>query len=243
LKEEVRFHAQWRREYPTQAFREEYLVMDALGRGRLLGFVYGVRLYDDADRWSHGGAENIYIDGEAEQVFLRGSGGEDTFGTSYGGALHAPETHLYVGIPYYYHEDVGQARPAQRLGAYRFFEEDEIRFKRSIHFRFGCVANDISSTAYWYQTEPTGGFSGCPHGTRCCRGRSLDAESMTFSMSREASGGCAGRLRTLGEKVWGRRFLLSGNLTLRRPMMGVSKRVRPGFIRPPGIRISKLRVG
>ena len=154
LKEDMRFHAKWRREYPTQAFREEYLVMDAVGRGRLLGFVYGVRLYDDTARWSHGGAENIYIDGELEPAFLRGSGGEDTFGTSYGGALHTPETHLYVGMPYYYHEDVGQARPAQRLGAYRFFEEEAITFKKSIQFRFGCVANDICSTAYWYQTEP-----------------------------------------------------------------------------------------
>ena len=36
---------------------EEYLMLDAVGRGRLLGFVLGVRLYDDVDRWSHGGAE------------------------------------------------------------------------------------------------------------------------------------------------------------------------------------------
>ena len=154
LKEDLRFHAKWRREYPTQAFREEYTVMNAVGRGRLLGFVYGVRLYDDAARWSHGGAENIYIDGEGEPAFLRGSGGEDTFGTSYGGALHTPETHLDAGTPYYYHEDTGAARPSQRLAAYRFFEKDAIPFKSSIDFRFGCVANDICSTAYWYQTEP-----------------------------------------------------------------------------------------
>jgi hypothetical protein len=160
FREDLRFHAAWRRECPTQAYGEEYLVLDAVGRGRLLGFVYGVRLLDDADRWSHGGAENLYVDGEAtgvngvEPAFIRGSGGEDTFGTSYGGALHKPETHLYAGIPFYYHEDVGQARPAQRLAAYRFFEHDAITFERSLHFRFGCVANDICSTAYWYQTNP-----------------------------------------------------------------------------------------
>lgn len=154
LTEPLRFHAQWRREFPTQAFGEEYLILDAVGKGRLVGFNYGVRLYDDADRWSHGGAENIYVDGEHDPVFLRGSGGEDTFGASYGGALHIPETNLYQGIPYYVHEDVGQARPAQRLAAYRFFEPDQIPFERHVHFRFGCVANDICSTAYWYQTEP-----------------------------------------------------------------------------------------
>ena len=89
------------------------------------------------------------------RCYIRGSGGEDTFGTSFGGALHRPETHLYQGIPYYVHEDVvAGARPAQRLGAYRFFEHDAIPFERSIHFRFGCMANDICSTAYWYQTQP-----------------------------------------------------------------------------------------
>ena len=36
-------------------------MVDADGPGQLLGFVYGVRLLDDVDRWSHGGAENIYI--------------------------------------------------------------------------------------------------------------------------------------------------------------------------------------
>ena len=154
LSEPRRFHAKWRREFPAQAFGEEYTVLDAVGRGRLLGFVYGVRLYDDADRWSHGGAENIYIDGEAEPAFIRGSGGEDTFGTSYGGALHVPESHLFVGIPYYTHEDMGTSRPAQRVAAYRFFEDDAISFQHSLHFRFGCVANDLCSTAYYYQEEP-----------------------------------------------------------------------------------------
>ena len=154
LEEDLRFHAKWRREYPTQAFREEYTVMNAVGRGHLLGFVYGLRLYDDAARWSHGGTENVYIDGEGEPAFLRGSGGEDTFGTGAGGVLHDPETHLDAGIPYYYHEDTGAAQPSQRLAAYRFFKEDAITFKSSVHFRFGCVANDICSTVYWYQTEP-----------------------------------------------------------------------------------------
>ena len=118
LEETQRFHAAWRREFPSRPFGEEYLMLDAVGRGRLLGFVFGARLYDDVDRWSHGGAETIYIDGEAygdggtEPAHIRGSGGEDTFGTSYGGAPHRPETHLYQGIPYYVHEDVSQARPA-----------------------------------------------------------------------------------------------------------------------------------
>jgi len=162
LDEPWRFHAQWRREFPAQAFGEEYLVLDAHGQGRLLGFAYGVRLYDDTARWSHGGADNIYIDGEIDPCFLRGSGGEDTFGTSYGGVLHTPDSHLYQGIPYYVHEDVGQPKAVQRLAAYRFFVPDQIPFDQHLHFRFGCVANDICSTAYWYQTEPHRPFFSMP---------------------------------------------------------------------------------
>jgi hypothetical protein len=163
LTETQRFCARWRREMPTQAYGEDYFMLDADGPGRLIGFVYGVRLIDNTDRWSHGGSDNIYIDGGGEYpAFLRGIGGEDTFGTSYGGALHTPETHLYAGMPYYTHEDVGEARPAQRLVGYRFYEPEPILFRESIHVRFGCMANDICSTVYWYQSGPVRPFFNVP---------------------------------------------------------------------------------
>ena len=154
LQETRRFCARWRRECPTQRYGRDFLALDADGPGQLLGFVYGVRLLDDTDRWSHGGADNFYGDGETDTPFyLRGVGGEDTFGTSYGGAKHPPETHLHAGMPYYVHEDVGEARVAQRVVGYRFFDTDELHFRRSLHFRFGCMANDICATTYWYQEE------------------------------------------------------------------------------------------
>ncbi len=163
MTEPRRFCARWRREMPAPRYGDDYLVLDADGPGQLLGFVYGVRLLDDADRWSHGGGDNIYLDGQAEfPSYLRGIGGEDTFGVSYGGALHPPETHLYSGLPYYVHEDTGQARPAQRLVGYRFFVPDTISFRESIHLRFGCMANDICSTAYWYQEKPVRPFFQLP---------------------------------------------------------------------------------
>ena len=163
MMERRRFCARWRREMPTQRYGEDFLMLDADGPGELFGFVYGVRLMDDVDRWSHGGAENIYIDGEGEHpAYLRGIGGEDTFGAGYGGALHPPETHHYAAMPYYVHEDVGQARPAQRLVGYRFFERDTIPFRESIHMRFGCMANDICSTVYWYQEKPVRPFFKLP---------------------------------------------------------------------------------
>ena len=163
LREPRRFCARWRREYPTERYGEDFLLLDADGPGQLLGFVYGVRLDDNTDRWSHGGSDNIYLDGEGEHpAYLRGIGGEDTFGTSYGGALHPPETHLYSAMPYYVHEDVGEARPAQRVVGYRFFTPDPLPFRHSLHMRFGCMRNDICATTYWYQESPVRPFFQMP---------------------------------------------------------------------------------
>lgn len=163
MKEQRRFCASWRREMPTERYGGDFLMLDADGPGQLVGFVYGVRLIDSTDRWSHGGADNIYIDGLGEHpAFIRGIGGEDVFGTSYGGALHPPESHLYAGMPYYAHEDTGEARVAQRLTGYRFFIPDPIHFRESIHMRFGCMENDICTTVYWYQSKPRRPFVKIP---------------------------------------------------------------------------------
>lgn len=152
LREKRRFCAQWRREMPTRRYGEDFFMLDADGPGQLVGFIYGVRLIDNVDRWSHGGAENLYIDGLGDYpAYIRGIGGEDTFGTAYGGALHPPSSHLYASMPYYTHEDTGEARPAQRLTGYRFFIRDPILFRESLHLRFGSMENDISALVYWYQ--------------------------------------------------------------------------------------------
>jgi hypothetical protein len=163
FKERRRFCARWRREFPARRYGDDFLMLDADGPGQFIGFVYGIRLLDDTDRWSHGGADNIYLDGEGQQpAFLRGIGGEDVFGASYGGALHPPETHLYAAMPYYVHEDVGQARPAHRLVGYRFFDPDPIPFQESIHARFGSMSNDICATTYWYSEKPVRPFFRLP---------------------------------------------------------------------------------
>ncbi len=163
MKETRRFCANWRREMPTQKYGENFLMLDADGPGQLIGFFYGVRLIDNTDRWSHGGAENIYLDGFGPHpAYLRGIGGEDTFGTSYGGVQHPPESHLYAGMPYYKTEDIGEARGAQRLTGFRFFVRDTIRWQESIHMRFGTMENDICSMVYWYQSRPPRPFVKLP---------------------------------------------------------------------------------
>lgn len=163
MRETRRFCAGFRREMPTERYGNDFLMLDADGPGQLIGFVYGVRLIDNTDRWSHGGADNIYIDGHGEHpAYLRGIGGEDVFGTSFGGALHPPESHHYMGMPYYAHEDTGEARVAQRVTGYRFFIPDPVRFRESIHMRFGSMENDICATVYWYQSKPLRPFVKLP---------------------------------------------------------------------------------
>lgn len=163
LTEKRRFCARWRREFPTKRYSEDFTLLDADGPGQLVGFVYGVRLIDNTDRWSHGGGDNIYIDGDGKHPsYIRGIGGEDVFGTSYGGATHTPGTHLNAEMPYYVHEDVGEARPAQNVVGYRWFLNDSIRFDKSIHIRFGCMSNDICATTYWYQEKSVRPFFKLP---------------------------------------------------------------------------------
>jgi hypothetical protein len=163
LREKRRFCARWRREFPTQRYGEDYLMLDADGPGQLVGFVYGVRLIDNVDRWSHGGAENIYIDGDGDHPsYIRGIGGEDTFGTSYGGSIHVPESRLYASMPFYEQIDDGSARPSKLITGIRWFVEDTIPFERSIQVRFGCMQNDICSSVYWYQEGPVRPFFEMP---------------------------------------------------------------------------------
>ncbi len=183
LEERQRFCARWRRECPTKRYAHDYLMLDADGPGQLAGFAYGVRLMDQVDRWSHGGADNIYLDGQgAEPAYIRGTGGEDTFGTAWGGALHTPETHLYAAMPYYVHEDVSEARPAQRLAGYRFFETDTITFEESLHLRFGCMCNDICSTVYWYQEKPVRPIFTMPDWDKLKAGSELPAGTLDLPL-------------------------------------------------------------
>jgi hypothetical protein len=41
---------------------------------------------------------------------------------------------------------------------YRWFLNDAVPFRKSIHMRFGCMSNDICATTYWYQEQPVRPF-------------------------------------------------------------------------------------
>ena len=155
LHEPMRFAARWRRESPVRDYADEFILVDADGPGQLIGFIHSVDMLQDRHvmRWSHAGADNIFIDGQGDHpAHLRGIGGEDTFGTSFSGGDYLPQTSLFSDMPYYVQKD--DEGNKQRLVGYRFFVHEAVHFQQSLHMRFAARAHDVAGMAYWYTAAP-----------------------------------------------------------------------------------------
>jgi hypothetical protein len=173
------FHAQWRREDPTDGWgatgrshtdeeRAEYwrranldgagnyVILEAAGRGHYVGCNLNIDVFEKQQNdWYGEGDDMIWIDGELR---LRGTGTEDYFNTAF-----SPETAFcapYHGLPVY--SGTPEWRWSGKNSMYRFHIEDPIHFRESIkvtieHGHANDLSNDYSSTAYWYQTHPHAG--------------------------------------------------------------------------------------
>lgn len=169
-----RLHAAWRRVFPGYRRGENFKLLEARGDGRLLGVIYHVVKRDSDDRWTHGGGEQIFIDGDtARPQYVYGTGGEE-FGHHCWGVY--PSSGAFGGCSWC-HPVPGVKRmegnsPFEPHGyeqhdgghysIYRFYIPDKIRFRSSIRMTFGTCENEISSTTYWYQSEPHHRFSTLP---------------------------------------------------------------------------------
>jgi hypothetical protein len=184
MSEYGRFHAQWRRVNPTPgwadpAFRWEdhpdrmreawltsnlsgdhnYIILEAQGKGHYVGCHLDIDNFTrQANAWYGEGDDMIIIDGEP-QPRLYGTGTEDYVNTAFGPSQeqHAP----YHGIILCQGTDDWKWRGKQTI--YRYHIEDPIFFEQSIrvgieHGHANSLTLDISSTAYWYQTEPHAPF-------------------------------------------------------------------------------------
>jgi hypothetical protein len=175
------FHAQWRRENPThglgdeaqgnRAFqveginldgRENYVILEAEGRGHYVGCVLSIRNLRDTSQWNwYGeGDDMIFIDGEEFPPSLHGTGTEDYFNTAWCPA----ETY---SAPYHGITLAGGENWSGELSMYRFHIEDPVTFTRSIrvtieHGHANGRSDDYSSVAFWYQTLPAKAFSLAP---------------------------------------------------------------------------------
>jgi hypothetical protein len=178
------FHAQWRRENPTdgwgktgashnddergEAWRRpnldgagNYVILEAQGRGHYVGCNLNIDVFEKQQNdWYGEGDDMIWIDGE---LAIRGTGTEDYFNTAF-----SPETVFctpYHGITVY--QGTRDWPWSGKNSMYRWHIEDPIHFRESIrvtieHGHANDLSNDYSSTAYWYQTEPHGSVPALP---------------------------------------------------------------------------------
>lgn len=165
------FNARYRQEYPARN-GQDYLVLDAEGKGYYVGTVYAVRTRSPG--WWGEGDEKIYIDGE-EKPSIRGTGSEDYFLSAWGLKINSTP---YFGVPYLNQHDriVGQM-----TCSYRWHIVDPIVFAKSLRVTFetfGWISedenkehkshswnereDDFSSVAFWYQTGRPKKFTETP---------------------------------------------------------------------------------
>lgn len=110
--------------------------------------------------WYGEGDDMIFIDGEQWPPSLHGTGTEDYFNTAYCPADKYDAPYHGMTLP-------GGPNWSGKSSYYRFHIEDAIHFRKSIkvtieHGHANHRADDISSTAYWYQLEPHKPFPPLP---------------------------------------------------------------------------------
>lgn len=186
-----RFHAQWRRENPTEGYeipggptmdnpkawqeayhsglknlsgKDNYVILDAKGRGQFVGCHLDIDCYTrQLNDWYGEGDDMIFVDGEAWPPELHGTGTEDYVSLAFGPRQEysAP----YHGLILYNGTEQWPWKGKQTV--YRYHIEDPVAFRESIrvtieHGHANKLSNDVSSTAYWYQLEPHAPFPAFP---------------------------------------------------------------------------------
>jgi hypothetical protein len=168
-KEAAYFHAFWRRECITEK-GNDYVIVDGIkGKGQYIGTYLA---WTPLERYWWGEGEiKFYMDGDKEWPTICGTGTEDYFGAAWG----FKETYStpFLGNPLqkknmYNSDSYNNCVPL--YGLYRWHLMDPIRFEKKLRVTIQQIgakeetglferSDDISSVAYWYQTEPHAKFS------------------------------------------------------------------------------------
>jgi hypothetical protein len=167
------FHAQYRQQAPCHGFTEypatevknldgknNYVIMEAEGRGHYLGVTQSVLLNQEG--WFGEGDEMIFIDGSPLPV-INGTGTEDYYNGTAGfhGLNDNVQQYSYpqIGVPFWAnYEKIGG-----RYCMYRWHLEGPLPFTRSIrvtieHGHANDRWDNFYTVGYWYQTEPHAKF-------------------------------------------------------------------------------------
>lgn len=166
------FHAQFRRSNPNST--SDYTIVDNIkGKGQFVGvyLAWGV----NNNGWWGEGEIKFFIDGDSKFPTICGTGTEDYFCGSYNfdrGGQYKEFCTPYSGLVQVIRPD-GTYKSQQRFGLYRWHIMDPIRFEKDLKItiqdlgwraggRYLPQQSDISSTCFWYQTDPHGKFPKLP---------------------------------------------------------------------------------
>ncbi len=163
------FHAQFRRVNPLP-YKQPYTVLDGVGgRGQFVG-VYMCWATNLSGWWGEGEAK-FYMDGDDEFPTICSTGTEDYFCGAGGfnrGGKYVPFSTPFAGMPQVInpYESIsyfGATPNKMRFGLYRWHIPDPVRFEKDFRMTIQALGwrdkmvpleDDLSSVAFWYQTEP-----------------------------------------------------------------------------------------
>lgn len=169
------FHAQWRRSRITE-LKKDHVILDGVrGKGKYMGTFLALSSLERY--WWGEGEVKFYLDGDREYPTICGTGTEDYFGGAWsfariGNGKMEEQTYqtAFLGYPFYSRQDEGiyneyhndDCPPMRAL--YRFHLPDPIYFQEDIKVtmqQIGCChgglferQDDVTTVAYWYQSEP-----------------------------------------------------------------------------------------
>jgi len=168
------FHAQFRRNNPTNGAIHT-LVDGIKGKGQYVGTYLAWGLTNNG--WWGEGEIKFYMDGDTKFPTINGTGTEDYFCGSYN--FENQKTHeyqpfstAYTGLTQVIKPD-GLYNSTQRFGLYRWHIMDPVRFEKDLKVTIQDLGwrhdgsylqqkSDISSTVFWYQSEPHAPFPKLP---------------------------------------------------------------------------------
>jgi hypothetical protein len=176
------FHAQFRRVNPLP-YKGVVTLMDSVkGKGQYVGTYLAWGVHNNG--WWGEGEIKFFMDGDTDYPTICGTGTEDYFCGSYDfdtqtknaagveESKYTPFSTPYTGLAQVIGGD-GHYSMAQRFGLYRWHITDPIRFEKGLKVtiqalgwrdggRYLPLQDDISSTVFWYQTEPHAAFPKLP---------------------------------------------------------------------------------
>jgi hypothetical protein len=170
-KDAAYLHAQFRRVNPLPD-KQDYTILEGVqGKGHYVGtyMVWG----SNSPGWWGEGEIKFFMDGDGKFPTICGTGTEDYFCGSYGFSKFQGRGYEEFSSPYTGMPQVIESETQPRFGLYRWHIMDPVRFESDLKVtmqalgwksegRYLPLKDDLSSVAFWYQTEPHAPFPKLP---------------------------------------------------------------------------------